>query len=231
MASVRMSARSRAFTLIELLVVIAIIAVLIGLLLPAVQKVREAAARIQCGNNLKQLSLSAHDYASANGDAMPAFYNQTLNGNQEQVFVALLPYLEHSTEYNTFFNPGTTQVNLQRFGVQIGHRVILKNFSCPSDPTFGNGLGEGDWASGSYVANYQVFGPPAWATTPGRTPPATPTSNRPSPTAPPTPSFSPSNTPNGRAITGRCGRSAAGMTLTRPSSPTAPPREGTTVPA
>jgi len=160
MARVRTSGRSRAFTLIELLVVIAIIAVLIGLLLPAVQKVREAAARIQCGNNLKQLALSAHDYASANGDAMPAFYNLTLNGNQQQIFVALLPYLEHTAEYNTFLNPGTTQVNLQRFGVQMGHRVILKNFSCPSDPTYGNGLGEGDWASGSYVANYQVFGAP-----------------------------------------------------------------------
>jgi prepilin-type N-terminal cleavage/methylation domain-containing protein/prepilin-type processing-associated H-X9-DG protein len=117
--------RRAGFTLVELLVVIAIIAILIGLLLPAVQRVREAAARTQCINNLKQIMLAAHNYQSTFQQLPPGFlaariqddvpnyglgdpwgYGGTWDGQQMGVLCFLLPYLEQDAVYNQIVDPG-----------------------------------------------------------------------------------------------------------------------------
>jgi len=140
------SNRRPGFTLIELLVVIAIIAILIGLLLPAVQKVREAAANTSCKNNLHQLALAAHNYDSTN-QHLPA--GQDIQGVGPIVY--LLPYMEQTAQFKLYsFRPAiyglyyqdplnrpptTGTDNVPRPPIQYGAEGTIKTLLCPAAPS------------------------------------------------------------------------------------------------
>jgi prepilin-type N-terminal cleavage/methylation domain-containing protein/prepilin-type processing-associated H-X9-DG protein len=136
----------RGFTLIELLVVIAIIAILIGLLLPAVQKVRAAAARIQCANNLKQMGLAMHSYHDANNGFPPAFSKPALWGWA----VWILPYIEQDNLYHAI-NP--TQTNI---AVNAATAMPLAIYTCPSDPGPAINPFFAGYAKSNYAVNEQI---------------------------------------------------------------------------
>ena len=163
------------FTLIELLVVIAIIAVLIGFLLPAVQKVREAANRIQCQNNLKQIALATHNYADSNQHQLPSVADPQGTLLRSLLYF-LLPYIEQDNLYNSF-NPAqpSTYNNTSPSNLGLGASLV-KVYLCPTDPTGGTTsnifLGTLNspppppftqapsalYATGNYAGNGMIFG-------------------------------------------------------------------------
>lgn len=118
--------KRKGFTLIELLVVIAIIAILIGLLLPAVQKVREAAARMKCQNNLKQLGLGVHSYHDTYSRFIPAGNTTTWLSWH----VGILPYIEQTALFNKVSQTAGNYITIGKYDIPVNNRVAT--FLCPS---------------------------------------------------------------------------------------------------
>lgn len=138
--------RSSAFTLMELLVIVAIIGVLIALLLPAVQRVREAAIRTASMNNLRQIALATHGFADTHSGKLPSLAGSTVQPPFQSMFLTLLPHIE--------------QDNLYRSELAKSSLYEIKVFISPADPSFV--VPDASKGTSSYCANAQVFiGEPA----------------------------------------------------------------------
>jgi prepilin-type N-terminal cleavage/methylation domain-containing protein len=149
-----MTLRRKAFTLIELLVVIAIIAVLIGLLLPAVQKVRETAMRMKSANNLKQLTLATHSHESFAGK-LPGNCEVLPDGMVVSCHWILLPHIEQDGLHDA--------MGVSEAAYEANANTQLSVFISPLDPSLPEGfltINGVDWAKSNYAANHAVFGTP-----------------------------------------------------------------------
>ncbi len=144
-----LKASRKGFTLVEVLVVIAIVAILIALMLPAVQKVREAALRIQSMNNLKQIVLATHQFADTNAGCLPSTNGFNFNSKtfEHSLFVSLMPYVEQGNLYDAYKSKYT--------GNSAGTNFVIKVYLSPSDPT----LPTPSTGMTSYAANALVFSP------------------------------------------------------------------------
>jgi prepilin-type N-terminal cleavage/methylation domain-containing protein/prepilin-type processing-associated H-X9-DG protein len=126
-----------AFTLPELLVVFAIVAVLLGLLLPAVQKARDAAARLKCANNLRQLGLAAHHYHDTTGSFSPGMRSPAVR-NQPYPYASwltmLLPYLDQAPLWNATVTAYQQARSPYKNPPHVGLATVIPTFACPADP-------------------------------------------------------------------------------------------------
>jgi prepilin-type processing-associated H-X9-DG protein len=153
--------RHRGFTLFQLLVVIAILALLIGLALPAIQKVRQAAARIQCSNNLKQIILATQNCSDTYEGRLPplaGWFPQAMevkNNGYGTIFFHLLPFIEQDNLYSNSQDKGTM---IRSVWNKDTYSVRLKVYICPNDPSTNDNLFEGWLATTSYAASFEVFG-------------------------------------------------------------------------
>jgi prepilin-type N-terminal cleavage/methylation domain-containing protein len=162
------------FTLIELLVVIAIIAILVGMLLPAIQKVRESANISACQNNNKQLGIAAHNFHDSNGRLPPAGI-ATIGDTKGNAFFFLLPFVDEEPIYKASLKNGIYDASYggtyagtaaTSGGPNPTYRSMIKVYRCPSDFTLTSPAVDPNWTNGSYgsyASNWYVMGNgPSW---------------------------------------------------------------------